>query len=86
MINSTNVSQIYNVFINVTNELKPFIKVDDLAVVFDTKGNAYIQGKNFKEQLHADALLGRLVREEMLKILAQHRSLLTNNNLTQLEE
>lgn len=74
MMNSTNAGKIYDVFINVINELKPFIKVDDLAVIFDTKGNAYIQGDDFKVQLHADALLWRLVREEILDILAQYRS------------
>ncbi|MGB3694968.1 MAG: hypothetical protein WA865_19040 [Spirulinaceae cyanobacterium] len=73
-MSTRNVSQIFNTFSNLTQELEPFVKVDDLKVAFDNKGNAYLQGNDFQEQLQANSDLWREVRNEMRVLIAKHRS------------
>ncbi len=73
-MSTQNVSQIFNTFSNLTQELEPFVKVDDLKVAFDNKGNAYLQGNDFQEQIHANFKIWREVRNEMRSLIAKHRS------------
>jgi hypothetical protein len=74
MNQSPNPSQIVSTFKNLTRELEPFVKLDDVRIAFDSKGNIYIQGDDFQEQLQANFLLWREVREEIRIIIAKHRS------------
>ncbi|WP_421655919.1 hypothetical protein [Leptothermofonsia sp. ETS-13] len=72
--NAQNVGQIFNTFFNLIQELKPFVKVDDLKVAFDSEGNVYLQGTDFQEQIHANFMLWREVRNEMRSLIAKHRA------------
>ncbi|MGB6295323.1 MAG: hypothetical protein WBF90_03960 [Rivularia sp. (in: cyanobacteria)] len=74
MNQSPNPSQVVSTFVNLTRELEPFVKLDDVRIAFDSKGNVYIQGDDFQEQLHANFALWREVREEIRIIIAKHRS------------
>lgn len=67
------VSQIHNAFFHLVRELEPFVEVNDLRVSFNGKGNAFLEGDDFREQLHANFSLHRLVREELLSLIAKHR-------------
>lgn len=73
-ITSQNAGQIYSTFLHLTQELEPFVKVDDLKIAFDNKGNAYLQGEDFQEQIHANFTLWREVRNEIRNLIAKHRS------------
>ena len=73
-VNSQNVSQLFNTFFHLTQELEPFVKVDDLKIAFDYRGNAYLQGNDFHEQIHANFTLWREVRNEIRCLIAKHRS------------
>ena len=73
-VNSQNVGQIFNTFFHLTRELEPFVKVDDLKVAFDNKGNVYLQGEDFQEPIHTNFSLPREVRNEIRQLLAKHRS------------
>lgn len=74
MNQSPNPSQIVSTFTNLTRELEPFVKLEDVRIAFDSKGNVYIQGNDFQEQLQANFALWREVREEIRIIIAKHRS------------
>lgn len=64
----------FNTFVNLIEELKPFVKTDDLRVAFDSKRNAYLIGDDFEEQIHANFTLWRDIRNEIRILIAKHRS------------
>jgi hypothetical protein len=74
MSNSVNVAQIFNTFANLTKELEPFIKTDDLRIAFDSEANVYLIGDDFQEQIHANFMSWREVRNEIRILIAKHRS------------
>jgi hypothetical protein len=41
---------------------------------FDSEGNAYLIGDDFQEQIHANFMLWREVRNEIRILIAKHRS------------
>ncbi len=74
MSNSVDVAQIFSTFANLTKELEPFIKTDDLKIGFDSEGNPYLIGDDFQEPIHANFMLWRAVRNEIRILIAKHRS------------
>lgn len=64
--------QTVNTFLNLARELSALVDVGDLKVAFDKDGNAYLEGRDFCEKLIADPMLHRLVRQEMLDIIAKY--------------
>ncbi|QHG21280.1 hypothetical protein [Nostoc sp. ATCC 53789] len=74
MSNSANVAQVFSTFVNLTKELKPFVKTDDLRIAFDSEGQVYLIGDDFQEQIHANFSLWRKVRNEIRILIAKHRS------------
>lgn len=69
-----NPNEVINAFRNLVRELEPFVKVDDLRVAFDMKGNVYILGDDFQEQLNSNFQLHRVIREDIRMLIAKHRS------------
>ena len=69
-----NPNEVMNAFRNLVRELEPFVKVDDLRVAFDMKGNVYIIGDDFQEQLNSNFQLHRVIREDIRILIAKHRS------------
>ena len=47
MSNSANVAQVFSTFVNLTKELKPFVKTDDLRIAFDSEGKVYLIGDGY---------------------------------------
>ncbi|MDZ8054494.1 MAG: hypothetical protein RMX68_002565 [Aulosira sp. ZfuVER01] len=74
MSNSANVAQVFSTLANLTKELQPFIRTDDLRIEFDIKGNVYLIGDDFQEQIHANFSLWREVRNETRILIAKNRS------------
>ncbi|MBD1834884.1 hypothetical protein H6F61_19820 [Cyanobacteria bacterium FACHB-472] len=54
MSQSIDVSQIYNTFYHLAQELEPCVEIDDLRIIFDSQNNVYLLGKYFQEQLHVN--------------------------------
>lgn len=74
MSQSIDVSQIYNTFYHLAQELEPFVEINDLRITFDSQRNVYFFGKYFQQQLHVNFSLHREVREELRNPVAKHRS------------
>lgn len=74
MSNSVDVAQVFSTFANLTKELEPFIKTDDLKIAFDLEGNPYLIGDDFQEPIHANFSLWREVRNEIRILIAKRRS------------
>jgi hypothetical protein len=74
MNNSVNVAQTFSTFANLIQELKPFVKTDDLKIAFDSEANVYLIGDGFQEQIHANFTLWREVKNEIRILIAKHRS------------
>ena len=53
-ISVNNIGQVANIFINLTKELEPFVKTDDLKIAFGTDGKAYLIGDDFTEVINAN--------------------------------
>ncbi len=53
---------------------EPFIKTDDLRIAFDSEVNVYLIGDDFQEQIHANFMLWREVKNEIRLLIAKHRS------------
>jgi hypothetical protein len=68
------VSQIYNTFYHVVQELEAFVEVDDLKIAFDSHKNVYLLGKDFQEQIDVYLALHRAVKRELQNLIAKHRS------------
>ncbi|HEY9607672.1 MAG TPA: hypothetical protein V6C85_39165 [Allocoleopsis sp.] len=73
-INVRDVSQIYNTFYHLVEELEPFVEVSDLKIAFDSQKNVYLLGSDFQEQLQVNFTLHREVRNELRILIAKHRS------------
>ncbi|MFW9264180.1 hypothetical protein [Nostoc sp. CALU 546] len=74
MSKAVDVAQVFSTFANLTKELEPFIKTDDLKIAFDSQGNPYLIGDDFQEPIHANFMLWREVRNEIRILIAKHRS------------
>lgn len=69
-----NPSETYSTFVNLLKDVEEFVETRDLKLAFDAEGNIYLIGNNFVEQVHANVLLHREVREKMREIIAKHCS------------
>jgi hypothetical protein len=75
-VNPSNISQVYSIFLDLTRQIEPFIKTEDLRIVFDRSGNVFLQGASFSEPIQTDFSLWRKAQKTMFDAIAKHRSLL----------
>jgi hypothetical protein len=67
-------SSVVSLFRNLTADLEPFVKVDDLKLCFDRHGNLYLQGDDFQEQIQTGFGTAQEFQSELRSMLAKHRS------------
>jgi hypothetical protein len=67
----TDVSQVFNTFVNLLTELELFADVSDLKLAFDQEGNAFLLGSDFQQRLHSNLTLHREVKAELRQIIAE---------------
>lgn len=67
----TDVSQVFNTFFHLVNELEAFADVSNLKIAFDSERNVYLIGTDFQEQLHSNLALLREVKAELRQIIAR---------------
>lgn len=67
--------QQYSTFCHLLRDLEPFVDTRDIRLSFDKDGNAFLVAPDFTEQLQADPIVHRKVREEMHQIIAKYRSI-----------
>lgn len=70
--NSSNVSQIYNTFYHVLNELEPFAQIEGVRLAIDYQGRTFVCGQNFDMQLQSNFSLHRELRLEIQGIIAKY--------------
>lgn len=68
---SQNAAQIFNTFINLTEELKSFADVSHLKIAFDREGRVYLTGNDFSEEIKANFQLHREVSDALRDIIAR---------------
>jgi hypothetical protein len=73
-ISVNNIGQVANIFINLTKELEPFVKTDDLKIAFGTDGKAYLIGDDFTEVINANFAAVQDVKNSLRILIAKHRS------------
>ncbi|HEY9625819.1 MAG TPA: hypothetical protein V6C84_00820 [Coleofasciculaceae cyanobacterium] len=73
-MNTIEVGTTYNTFFHLVKELESFVDTSELRIAFDAKGNAYLIGNGFVEQLQANFALHREVKEVMRQVIAKHCS------------
>jgi hypothetical protein len=73
-VTANNIGNIFNIFINLTKELEPFVKTDDLKIAFTKDGKVYLVGDDFTDIVDADFGALQDFRNSLRIVIARHRS------------
>jgi hypothetical protein len=73
-ISARNTGVIFNTFINLTKELEPFVKTDDLKIAFDKDGKVYLLGDDFTEVINANFAAVPDIKNSIRVLIAKYRS------------
>jgi len=66
-------TQTHGTFTSLLAELEEFMDTSGLELTFDRERNVFLCGPEFREQLTADPMLRREIKNQMREILAKYR-------------
>jgi len=63
----------YGIFSSLLEELEGFMDTSGIELIFDRDRNVFLSAPEFREQLTANPMLQREIRNQMREILAKYR-------------